>query len=235
MFDASGTAGILRIEGISGSMITVEGLAPGSAHLRITDPSDRLLDRTTVRVAAVETIEILPLDVPDRSIDDWALWAGESVRVAIRLLDSAGGRLVDESLRVVPGRPRSSLGPYAWDQEWVGADAPGQHELHIELGNGVSQQVTVRAVELADTITPLDDELESRAHGRASRVCFSLTSDGTRVLGAPWTFEATGMSLQDVEGFTPAGCVWLAEFTAPTGTITTSAGGVSSQFSLRSQ
>src|SRR5262249_34824128 len=109
-FDATTTSPMLAVTDVAPPKLTVEGLAGGTSDLRLVEPGTELLyDRLPLDVAAVAAVEVRPLvysvvtsdsDFAANSGAGWAMLAGGTDDLLVRLASGDGTRVVDQRMTI---------------------------------------------------------------------------------------------------------------------------------------
>lgn len=145
---------ILDVQSMSGTRITVTGVAEGSARLRVLDTNEgeALIDRVTLHSAlvtgtqvagAIDLISALAPSMPR------TVFAPGEHTIAVHLLDADGGLVVDQSMSVVATTAPISV--EAWDSFTLEVPATGT-ALDVTTGRGDSFVARVDAAAAPDGI-----------------------------------------------------------------------------------
>jgi hypothetical protein len=145
-FDASGTATIIAVQHSGGSSVTITGVAPGTARLRILEPGTQLLlDSIPIDVGAVAHERLagwasgfLAPDAPTR-----ALFAGADASLHFALVAADGADLWDDSVHI---------GVTAGRDARVHVPASGAVELVVSRAAGTSRFVFPVVSEIDDIV-----------------------------------------------------------------------------------
>lgn len=219
-FDAvSVDPSVFEVRATVGSSVGVEGVDTGSAHLRLLEPgTDLLLDRVSVQVGAIEDVALVPRQIwLTETPESWALWAGSTVDVVVRLSDAAGASLVDEGLSASGA---DLVRPTAWDTFELSADTAGTSAIHVEAGD-VAVDFDVAVVDTIDAFGSGSDAAIEIEVGRVRTLCFVASSAGVTVYGLDASFEATGMVEVEQAADGPTGpCVTVTALAEGAGTVT---------------
>ncbi|MEO5726340.1 MAG: hypothetical protein ABI134_27075, partial [Byssovorax sp.] len=118
---------VVSISSVSPPNIIVTGGSTGSALVRVDQSAtNNLLDQVSVDVAKLDKATLLPseLSVIEPQNTTWALLAGGTAPLMVRLEAANGERLVDESMKLTSpsGFPKRE----AWDRFAVAAPASGE-------------------------------------------------------------------------------------------------------------
>jgi hypothetical protein len=196
--DDDGGAGV-HITATSGSTVTVTGMGSRSNYLRILDANDgTLFDRKMLTGAALDTIELAPMNFERVPADAPLAWAAGNIDLAVTLWgqvqESSGPtkeRLVDSSMTLDLAGAQHT----AWDSLHLASAAPGTQTLSVTAGDKPAANLDIVVVASADQIVPLDspDHLQPNI---GSDVCFSAESGTRVVVGLPWTFTVDGVAAQ---------------------------------------
>jgi hypothetical protein len=196
--DDDGGAGV-HVTATTGSVVTVTGQGARSNYLRILDAHDgTLFDRKMLTGAALDTIELAPMNLERIPADAQLAWAAGSFDIAVTLWgqvqESSGPtteRLVDSSMTLdLPGAERTT-----WDSLHLASASPGTSTLTVTAGDKPPLTIPVVVVASADSVVPLDSP-DHLTPNIGSDVCFSATSGTRTVVGFPWTFTVDGVAAQ---------------------------------------
>lgn len=230
--DDDGGQGV-KVTGTSGSVVTITGEGSRSNYLRILDADDgTLFDRKMLTGAALDTIEVLPMNLERVPAHADLAWAAGDFDIAVALWgqvqESSGPteeRLVDNTMNLGYQYGQAT----AWDSLHVTAAPVGTQPLTITAGDKPTLDVDIVVVDAADQVVPLDspDHLQTNVPGD---VCFSALSGTRTIVGLPWTFTVDGVPAQsDLE----PNCVRITtNRTSGTIPIVASAGGQSATLEL---
>lgn len=216
--DDMGGAGV-KVVSTSGSVVSVQGQGSFTNYLRILDASDgTLFDRKQLTGAALDTIELLPLNLERIPAHAQLAFAAGDFDLAIGLYgqvqESSGPveeRLVDSTMTLdLPGAT-----PKAWDTLHLASATPGTRTLMVTAGDKPAAPIDVVVVSAADTVAPLDSPASLQTNVTAD-VCFTATANGRTVVGLPWTFTVDGVA--GLAGIEP-NCA-AVKTTKTTGTVT---------------
>lgn len=189
VFDAESTDSAIAIDGVSGSEITIRGVAAGTSLLRVLDPADggSLLDRTTIQAAPVDhavtvpTEDLVILIAPTPRDVRYA--PGEHT-VAVQLRDPTGRVVVDQGMRITAGATPATLS--SWDA--IRLTVPeGGVSLDVEAAGAtftarVEGAGPIDDVELVDWMGEVDDAGRPLLTG-GDAICGVGLSGGAWVLG----------------------------------------------------
>jgi hypothetical protein len=230
--DDDGGAGV-KVTATSGSVVTVTGEGSRSNYLRILDADDgTLFDRKMLAGAALDTIELYPMNLERFPAHADLAWAAGDIDLAVTLWgdvqeDSGptSERLVDSSMSLdLAGSERT-----AWDSLHLASATPGTATLSVTAGDKPPADMDVVVVDNADQVVPLDSP-DHLTPNLASDVCFSAISGNRTVIGFPWTFTVEGVAVQ---GSLEPNCVTVTTTrTSGTLAIVGSAGGQSATLQL---
>jgi hypothetical protein len=234
---------VLAVPAVHPPDIDVRGVSAGAARLHVVAPETGAeLDQVELRVGAIAAASAYPLElasIVDPDADPaWAVLAGSSQRFVVRLMDAAGGRLVDQSLALT-----SLSGPVTaqtWDLYAVDVPSSGDVALQIEAG-GASFEATAHAVAAVDDFTVSRYSLAfsqstsvSLPATTYSSACFVARSSGAPTAGAEWVYTASpGIDLErtaDEDRMPP--CVAFKGTSVGTSTLTVSTGGAQKTFTV---
>jgi hypothetical protein len=180
----------IAIRDVEGDDVTVDGVAPGSGDLIVRNISDVLMDRATVSVATIETIELRPVERRRDADRPWEAWTGATIDVVIALADTNGERVVDEAMDIDHADGVEVVDWPAWDTLRVIAATGDLAQVRagdrdpVTISLATSQQID--AVE----VVPSSD---SEPHvGTYRRWCFETRHGDADLLFVPWTFTLEG-------------------------------------------
>jgi hypothetical protein len=240
-FDASMTTPALSVQRTAGATVTVRGEAQGSGRLRITEPgTDLLYDRIELGAGDIDEISVLPagrlLFDADLLGDHPPLAAmvGGDARVTALLYAADGTRLVDETLQFDAAAGLRPDPEGFVDTVQVSPSAPGDVEIVARSGDRVGY-FTVTGVDAPDAVVvSYDDELPLEVTVDSGRVfCFRATAGQAFVLGAEWSYRATGRaSLEVADDDVISHCIRVLGDEVGSATLTVTASGVSSDFAV---
>jgi len=194
--DDMGGAGV-KVESMSGSVVSVSGQGSFTNYLRILDATDNtLFDRKQLTGAALDTVELLPMNLERVPAHAQIAFAAGDFDIAIGLygqVQESGGpteeRIVDSTMTLdLPGATKT-----AWDTLHLAAAAPGTSTLTVTAGDKPALPIDVVVVSAADQVAPLDAP-QSLMTNVAADVCFTATSGARTVVGLPWNFTVDGVS-----------------------------------------
>jgi len=230
--DDDGGQGV-KVTGTSGSVVTITGEGSRSNYLRILDADDgTLFDRKMLTGAAIDTIEVLPMNFERVPAHTDLAWAAGDFDIAVALWgqvqESSGPteeRLVDNTMSLGYQYGQTT----GWDSLHVTAAPVGTQPLTITAGDKPPLDVDIVVVDAADQIVPLDspDHLQPNL---SSDVCFSALAGNRTVVGFPWTFTVDGVA---APGSIEPNCVAVST-TRTSGTVSVvgTAGGQSATLQL---
>ena len=194
--DDMGGAGV-KVVSTSGSVVSVQGQGSFTNYLRILDASDgTLFDRKQLTGAALDTIELLPLNLERTPAHAQLAFATGDLDLAIGLygqVQESGGpteeRIVDSTMTLdLAGAAKT-----AWDTLHLPGATVGTKTLTVTAGDKPAAAIDVVVVDHADTVAPLDSPA-SLTPNVAADVCFTATSGGRTIVGLPWTFTVDGVA-----------------------------------------
>jgi hypothetical protein len=190
------------VASVSGNKVTLAAAADGctddeyvcAATLRVLEAgSNRLLDRTTVNVAAVASMSLWS---PREELSGpFSLLAGQAASIQVHLFSPAGpeggaDRLVDESMDVEVLGDVNLQRPQ-WDRLEILAADPQELTLDVRAGTA-EQSYDLPVIAEVESIEGGTDPIALRK-GETLVVCFrAFDGDDRLVLGAEWTAEAHG-------------------------------------------
>jgi hypothetical protein len=242
LFDASSTdAGVFTVDGVQPPKLTLHGGKAGHAFLRIAEHgTGKLFDRVDTRVAPVASVSLFPRDfelIIDDKKEPWAMLAGASVPLVVRLADADGNRLVDESLafKADAGEAESM----AWDLYTIKAASAGEASFKASSG-GASFPVKATVVDKIDEITSATvlgstPSPASVAAGADLILCFVARSAGVATIGSTWTFTpSSGIELPEDsnKSLGLSGCVTVHGKAAGAASLAVQTAGVSKTVDL---
>lgn len=235
---------VVSISAVSPPNIFMTGEAAGSALVRLDESATNdLLDQVSIDVAKLDKVTLLPseLSVIEPENTTWALLAGGTAPLMVRLEAANGERLVDESmtLKSPSGFPERE----AWDRFAVSAPASGEVTFAITAG---SQQFAATAPVVAAVDDIVSSTFVSAFNGddkvevlQSELLCFVGTSSGVMVAGATWKFtgsaslefEPTSMA-ENMLTHTFRSCIVLRATEIGAATLTVDASGFSKTFAI---
>ncbi len=229
---------IAKVGLVTPPSLVLHGVSEGNTLLRLLEPgTEKLLDRIQIHILPATRLTIYPRELA-YLIDGqspWALLAGSTPEIVIRLQDSEGFRVVDESLSVEPSG--DVVMQTAWDL--VEVSVPNSGELSFQgMATGLPFLVKASIVTSVDAIKPSPSlgnltEPESVPLGGEGFYCFYAESGGTAVAGASWTFTSSAgveVSPQDTERW--ASCVGIKGLVEGPATLDVEASGFKTSFQL---
>lgn len=202
-FDASSTDPSLRVVSIRPPRITLEGVASGSAYLRIFKPgTEWLYDRIALEAANLQGAALRAEGARD---DHWALLAGQSTRVFVWLHDARGRRLIDNSARVEvdpASEVRAGVIHSGWGELAVNPATPGTLRWIVVAGVAMGRTMSTRVVDRIDdilvaSVVQLTDSSPVRARQFA---CFRALNGLDVVSILSWNFSGNGAIVTQLFG-----------------------------------
>ena len=246
-FDATTTSPDLAVTDVAPPKLTVEGLAAGTSDLRLVEPGTQLLyDRLPLAVAAVATVDLRPLvysvatsdaDFAANTGAGWAMLAGGTDDVLVRLGAGDGTRIVDQRMTIAAtGSAFASGQMLAWDTLRVRATGAGEGTLIVRTGDGATHPQAVPLAAAVDDVLWVSAQDAVAPNGTAivdsaPIYCFRAVSGTHLVAGATWSYTATfGLTLTTSVA---RNCVVVTAGAGSTGgTLTVTASGVSRDFTV---
>jgi hypothetical protein len=236
----SASPDVISVDAVTPPKVVVRGVAEGTSLLRLIEPgTTKLLDRVEVEVAKVAKVTLLPrgLVVVKEEAAPWALLAGSTASLVVRLTAEDEKRLVDETTELTPASGAATR--QAWDLFEVTAPTSGEASFQIKAG-GESFTATAPVVsaieEIAQAPTPSTPDAPAQVTLDAtSTLCFLARSGGAAVDGATWTFvpsESVTLSEMKPELLSLPSCVSLRGMAAGPATLTVTASGITKVFDL---
>ncbi|MEZ4365079.1 MAG: hypothetical protein R2939_02185 [Kofleriaceae bacterium] len=220
--------------------VTVAGVAPGQAWLRITQPGGSLLyDRYQLAVGELASIAATPTQ-PERPRPGPRAFLVDAGPIGLALSATDGERLVDAGLTAqLDGAPLSKP---AWDEVDLDGLSVGTYDLDVVAG-GVSYPVAVRLVDAVDALAvdPPRNCYEPEAPldtASLVEVCFHALTDDAEVAGLSWAFTASNATLSVPVSLTPGepgagvNCAYLVPVAAGPVAVTASAAGLTLETSF---
>lgn len=225
------------------SKVRIEGLAEGGGYLRIVEPeTGHLYDRIWIDSVEPDRLEIHPPSgdyVPDFGVTwpDWAVLAGETNPVILRLISDEHGLLVDERREI------SVNGEVIAKESWTGevtAPSVGALEISVKTGGGTVVSAQIQVVSAPDGIVPADlgtqepdlcDDGAELSMKKSLTCCFRAEIGGTGILTPSWKISgAEGIEVQPLVEDAFPNCVNVTGTAKGPGKLTVTAGSFSRDF-----
>jgi len=232
--DDDGGIGI-KVQGISGSQVTIVGMGSRTNYLRILDSDGLLMDRKELTGAALKSMEIVADDYETIPANrDLAFNIGKR-EIGIALFGDvqhssgpASERLVDTSMELdLAGSARK-----AWDTLEIN-HATGTYPLVVTAGDKPAATIDLVIAATADSLAVQPYETTTISPNQSESICFEALT-GTRYLaGLTWTFNVDGKTTTQGDGAFNRNCI-SASTTKTSGTVVVqaSAGGQSATVNL---
>jgi len=176
----------MGVAGTEGATVTITGVAPGFAYLRIDDLDGLLMDRKRFATAAITSMSIVPEQIEATDLPV-AFLAG-TIRFGVALEGVWPGgdgtsptRLVDQSMTLeLAGATR-----IGWDTLEVADAQPGTLGVMVTAGDLPPAPLDVEVVDGVDELIDHPDDLVA---GQLGVVCFDARSGTHHVAGLTWAF-----------------------------------------------
>lgn len=235
---------VAAVSAVEPPNVVISGEGAGTSFVRLLEPgTDKLLDRVSVDVAAIDNVTLRPseLYLLEKEEAPWALLAGGNAPMIVRLSDASGVRLVDDSLTLTSSTGATKR--QSWDLFEATAPASGDASFAITAGSAPFTAT-------AKVVAALDDIVSSEVLGVSSTgqtfvlkeketVCFLGKSGGVTTAGATWSFKgSSNLELTPVDTkentltHTFRSCITVKGTAVGTATLTVDAGGISKDFTL---
>ena len=214
----SSESSVFVVEAESRSSVTLRGVGPGSAYLRLLDEDDNLVDRIRFGAAEIASAQLVS-SLGSILIPAWEgsfvfMHGSESVVVAA-LLDADGGRVVDEDAAFVAGE---GVVPRGWDAATVSFPSSGD-TFDLTVGTGAGERFVMRAalvdaidqIRLYERVAGEADAPITFSAGRSGSACFITTLGEAAVVGAVLSIESVDGIVAELS---TAGALTCVSFTS---------------------
>lgn len=190
--DDDGARGI-KVDGTSGSQVTVRGVDSRSNYLRILDEDGLLMDRKELTGASLTSMELVPTDYESIPAGTPIAFAPGSRKIGVALygdVQKSSGpvseRIIDTSMQVqLAGAQRMG-----WDTFEVNASV-GTHAVAVTAGDKPTASLDFVVVDDADSVIALNPPASMMPNGSAT-VCFQATAGNRYIAGLSWAFQIDG-------------------------------------------
>ncbi len=199
-FDADAdTAAGVKVDGTTGSIVTVRGVGSAENYLRITDPATTdLYDRKMLDGAALDSMALFPTDLENTPAGSELAFATGPQMIGVALFGKVQvgdspltERIVDRSM-VIAGAGATQL---AWDAVHVAATA-GTSTLSVTAGDKPAASLDLVVVDHADAVVGLPDNPTGIPALGGAELCFQATTGTRYVAGFAWTYTVDGVATQ---------------------------------------
>jgi hypothetical protein len=193
-YTAESTDEHLRIEDVTGTSITIRGLAAGKGALRFLRRDGSLIDEVPLSVAEIRSIrleprvsELLPGGVYSVNNPLFA-WAPGEYTFKVGLYQDIF-RLADTSMRVaLEGAERTGL-----DELHLRNASVGTYPISVTAGSWRDAALDFVVVDHADSMSLMTEPAPtSLTSGRGTNFCFQARSADRYILGLTWTISVVG-------------------------------------------
>ncbi|MEP6862053.1 MAG: hypothetical protein ABJE66_15620 [Deltaproteobacteria bacterium] len=215
--DDDGGNGI-KVDHVTGSVVTVRGVAVRSNYLRITDATTgELFDRKELTGASIDSMKLVANTFDTPPVDRELAWLAGNVQVGVALfgqVQEAGGptdeRIVDQNMQLSADHANQ----HAWDAVDMPTAAPGTYSLAVTAGDKPTANLDVVIVDHIDSLV-LDPTSPSTVEPQGvAVVCFDGLATDRFVAGLTWHFLVGGVEKDGI-----GNCVTVGSSTATSGTL----------------
>jgi hypothetical protein len=233
--DDDGGIGV-RVEGTSGSQVTIRGMGSRSNYLRILDSDGLLMDRKELTGAALTSMELVSVDFESVPYDRLVAFNIGQHDVGVALygdVQTSSGpapqRLVDTSMQLtLAGATRLS-----WDKLRINYTTPGTHSIAVTAGDKPTAMLDMIVVDHADTVLSLQDNPAGIIPNQTATLCFEALAGQRYIIGLTWEFNVDGTIVTHDDGDIQRNCVSVTTTkTSGNVNVIASAGGQSASYSL---
>jgi hypothetical protein len=225
----------LTAEAPSGAQLTLDGVANGSAYLRILDAADgtSLFDKTQVTASPVASADLVAFHDEELLASDPppAIMMGTTVQLLAQLWDASGvHRVVDQSLVIaVTGQQTTRT---TWDTVQFTPTAVGTIGASVHAG-GLDRPGSVVVVDTIDGLVPGYTSFDTANPPLANQTlvaCIEAQKSGAPVVGLDWSMTIAGADSS--QAWVAKNCLAFTRATAGTVTLHADAGGASQDFQI---
>jgi len=197
---------VFSVDAVESRTIDLLGVGPGAASLRLVNDRDELYDRTTVRVAATDRLELRSLGSYEQLVDapdiSWVFMRGGRAPVVVALWSENDTRLVDTSM-TFPDLPTEA--GHAWDAAVVDVPATGDSLEVAVTSGGVTRTGSAPTVAEVQELVRVGGDPGDLARaprvrvGDTTSVCLAPQHEGRMIAGVSFELEVDGPIVAEME------------------------------------